>query len=316
MTTTILLADIGGTNTRCAIGTSSGAIEHLQVFRNAGFPQLQPLLGTYLSTLSGAQRPRRAALAIAAPVQGDEVRMPNIDWHFSRKTLQQSLALDELLVLNDFAAIARALPALRPEDLLAAGSGAPAAGFPKLVLGPGTGLGVASLVPVGQRWQILAGEGGHVTLAASDDVEAALIGRARERLGHCSAERLLSGSGLTLLHQLMHGGTPLSGQAIGERIVAGDGAAAATLDAFFRLLGTVAGNAALTVGALGGVYIAGGIVPRYAAQFVRSGFRQRFEARGRYRDYMRGIPTWLITAANPALPGLLQFAQEHAENRR
>lgn len=316
MTMTILLADIGGTNSRCALGTSSGAIGHLQVYSNAGFPHLQSLLSAYLSTLSGAQRPRRAALAIAAPMLGDEVQMMNIDWHFSRLTLQQNLRLDELLVLNDFAAIARALPALRPEDLTRLGGGTPAAERPKLVLGPGTGLGVASLVPVGQRWQVLAGEGGHVTLAASDDAEAALIGRARERLGHCSAERLLSGPGLTLLHQLLHDGEVLGAEAIGERIAAGDPAAAATLDTFFRLLGTVAGNAALTLGALGGVYIGGGIVPRYAAQFAQSGFRQRFEAKGRYRDYMRAIPTWLITAPHPALSGLLQFAQEHGENRR
>lgn len=316
MTTTILLADIGGTNSRCAIGTAGGAIERLQIFRNAGFAQLQPMLEAYLSTLGAARRPRRAALAIAAPVQGDEVRMMNIDWHFSRTTLQQNLGLDELLVLNDFAAIAWALPALRSENLTALGGGTPAAGRPKLVLGPGTGLGVASLVPVGDRWQVLAGEGGHVTLAAGDDHEAELIGRARERLGHCSAERLLSGPGLTLLHQLLHGGAALSAEAIGERIAAGDAATGATLETFFRLLGTVAGNAALTLGALGGVYIGGGIVPRYAAQFVHSGFRERFEAKGRYRDYMRAIPAWLITAPNPALVGLWQFVQEQTENRR
>lgn len=316
MTTTILLADIGGTNSRCAIGTASGAIEHLRVFRNAGFPQLQLLLEAYLSTLSAIQRPCRAALAIAAPMQGDEVQMMNIDWHFSRMTLQQNLGLDELLVLNDFAALAWALPVLHPQDLTQLGGGLPVAGFPKLVLGPGTGLGVASLVPVGKSWQVVAGEGGHVTLAASDDSEAELIGKARERIGHCSAERLLSGPGLALLHQLLHGGAALSAEAIGERIAAGDPAALATLDAFFRLLGTVAGNAALTLGALGGVYIGGGIAPRYAAQFAHSGFRERFEAKGRYRDYMQAIPVWLITAPQPTLLGLRQFAQEHIENRR
>jgi glucokinase len=166
---------------------------------------------------------------------------------------------------------------------------------------------VASLVSVNGNWHAIPGEGGHVTLPAQDEPEEALIRMARERFGHCSAERLLSGSGLSFLHQALHGGG-LSAQTIGERFAAGDHRAAATLEVFFRLLGTVAGDVALTLGAFGGVYIGGGIVPRYAEAFRRSGFRQRFESKGRYQDYMRAIPTWVITAAYPALTGLLAFA--------
>jgi glucokinase len=142
-----------------------------------------------------------------------------------------------------------------------------------------------------------------------------LIRRARERFGHCSAERLLSGSGLAFLHEALHGGPELSPAAIGERILAGDRQAAATAEAFFRLLGTVAGDLALTLGAFGGVYIGGGIVPRYLKALRDSGFRGRFEAKGRYQDYMRAIPTWVITAEHPALTGLLAFASGRGENR-
>lgn len=312
--TTILLADIGGTNSRCALGTSGGTIEQLHIFRNAEFAQLQALLSAYLAMQPAATRPRHAALAIAAPIHGDDVQMMNIAWRFSCAEIKHDLELDELHVLNDFAALAWALPALRTEDLLKIGGGTPDPGFPRLVLGPGTGLGVASLVPTGNRWQAIAGEGGHVTLAAHDEEEARLISQARRRLGHCSAERLLSGPGLVLLHQLVHGGPELSAEVIGERLATGDSAAGATLEIFFRMLGTVASNAALTLGALGGVYIGGGIVPRYAAHFARSGFRQRFESKGRYQDYMRAIPTWLITAPHPALLGLRQFARNTASS--
>jgi glucokinase len=304
----LLVADIGGTNSRCAVGQASGEITGLALFRNADFPDLQALLGAYLATLPAGRRPSAAALAVAAPILGDEVQMMNIAWRFSRRELQRRLGLDELHVLNDFAALAWALPAIPAHDLHKAGGGAAADG-PKLVLGPGTGLGVASLVPIPGGWRAVPGEGGHVTLAACDEDEETVIRKARGRFGHCSAERLLSGAGLTFLHQCLHGGEILAPEAFGERVKAGDAAAAATLEAFFRLLGTVAGNAALTLGASGGVYIGGGIVPRYAAQFDRSGFRERFEAKGRYRDYMRAIPSWVITAANPALTGLLAFAR-------
>ena len=178
-----------------------------------------------------------------------------------------------------------------------------------MVLGPGTGLGVASLLPLPGGWQALPGEGGHVTLAAEDEQEERIIGLARAHYGHCSAERLLSGPGLSFLHGALHGGARLAPETIGARFAAGDAAAAATFSVFFRLLGSVAGNLALTLGAFGGVYIGGGIVPRYTQAFAASEFRPRFEAKGRYRDYLRAIPTWLITATYPTLAGLAAFAR-------
>ncbi len=305
----LLVADIGGTNSRCAVGVQSGELVSPAHFQNADFPDLAALLERYLGTLPATARPTIAALAIAAPIRGDDVQMMNIAWRFSRQELQQQLGLTELHLLNDFAALAWALPSLGPQNLRKIGGGTAVAVAPRLVLGPGTGLGMASLVAVAGGWQAIPGEGGHVTLAAFDEQEEVIVRQARARFGHCSAERLLSGAGLSFLHQALHGGAALSPEVIGERVAAGEGAAIATIEAFFRLLGTVAGNAALTLGASGGVYIGGGIVPRYAGLFEKSGFRERFEAKGRYRDYMRAIPTWVITVPHPAMTGLLAYAR-------
>ncbi len=313
---TYLVADVGGTNTRCAVGTASGELSHVVRFSNTDFPDLPALLGRYLDSLPGAERPTAAAIAVAAPIRSDTVQMINLDWRFSRSGLQRQLRLREMHVLNDFAALAWSLPMLGSRDLVQVGTGVAAPGYPKAVLGPGTGLGVASLVALPEGWHAVPGEGGHVTLPAQDEREEQVIRMARAHYGHCSAERLLSGAGLSFLHQALHGGELLSPEIVGERASAGDEAALETLETFFRLLGTVAGNLALTLGAFGGVYIGGGMVPRFVEAFARSGFRERFESKGRYRDYMRGIPTWAITAAYPALSGLLAFASSREAAKR
>lgn len=305
----LLVADIGGTNSRCAVASAEFGIGEVATLRNADFPGLPQLLMGYLGTLPAGRRPEAGAFAVAAPISGDEVRMINIGWRFSRHELQRQLGLADLRCLNDFEALAWALPALQPDEVVAVGGGQPIPNACRAVLGPGTGLGVASLVSTGTGWLALAGEGGHVTLAAQDHEEERLIRAARERFGHCSAERLLSGPGLSFLHQSLHAEPGLSAEEIGRRANAGDAKAQATLEAFFRLLGTVAGNLALTVGAFGGVYIGGGIVPRYLEALRRSGFRARFEAKGRYQEFMRGIPTWVITAKYPALTGLVACAR-------
>jgi glucokinase len=304
----ILLADIGGTNSRCAVGTRQGRIEDLAIFQNASHAGVADLLSGFLARLPQSRRPHSAMLAIAAPILNDQVSMINIGWHFSRQELQHRLGLSVLHVLNDFAALAWALPALAPEDAVQVGGGKAVPAGAKVVLGPGTGLGVASLVSLDGRWHAIPGEGGHVTLPAQDEQEESLIRRARERFGHCSAERLLSGPGLSFLHEALHGGPGLIPEAIGERVLAGDRQAVITAEVFFRFLGTVAGDFALTLGAFGGVYIGGGIVRRYCDALRASGFRRRFEAKGRYQGYLRAIPTYVITAEHPALTGLLAYA--------
>ena len=176
------------------------------------------------------------------------------------------------------------------------------------MLGSGTGLGMAGLVFVGDRPVALASEGGHVSMAAYDERETYLIEAARHRYGHPSAERLLSGPGLTFIHEMLHGGPARSAEDIGSALLNGDPASRESCDLFFRMLGTVAANMALCFGAFGGVYIGGGIAPHYVAQMKTAGFRERFEDKGRYRDYLRAIPTWVITADQPTLLGLAAFA--------
>lgn len=298
-----LIADIGGTNTRCALTGVNGP-ERVARYRNAEYPGIRALLAAYLAGLPAAVRPSSATLAVAAPVYSEHVQMTNLGWAFRIDTLRDELQLDSLQVLNDFEAQAYALPALSPRELAQIGAGQIDDGAPKGVLGPGTGLGVATLLPRGKAWLALPGEGGHVTMAAGDAREAGLIQSARERYGHCSAERLISGPGLTLVHDILHGEADVAPEEIGRRMEAGDSAALDSFNTCCKLLGTVAANLALTVGALGGIYVAGGILPRHQERFAASGFRQRFEDKGRYGGYLSRVPTFLVTASEPALAGL------------
>jgi glucokinase len=315
-----LLADIGGTNTRCAVTHGGSQLKDVRVFNNQDFDGPDALLKFYLGELPEEGRPTHGAIAVAAPVLDEQVQMINIDWRLSSSDLEEKLGLESIDLMNDFEAVARALPELGNEDLRQIGGGSAAADKPKAVLGPGTGLGVASLVPVhssGQLvWQPVSGEGGHVTLAAADDRETGVIEKIRENFGHCSAERLISGPGLSLLHSALHGGVELDAAAIADLAANGDPAAETSLEIFFCMLGTVAANLALTVGALGGIYIGGGIIPRHAGRFAASGFRKRFQAKGRYAGYLESIPTYLIVAAQPALLGLAAYAEDRFISNR
>lgn len=301
---TSLLADIGGTNTRCAVTGPDGRHGPVQAFSNRDFDSLPSLLSCFVESLPPNDRPVNGALAIAAPVRGDDVHMTNIDWRFSISTIRDALHLKDLRALNDFEALAYSLPQLRPGELEQIGGGSLVADKPKGVIGPGTGLGVASLIPHKGNWLAVGGEGGHVTLPATEPAEERVIARVRNELGHCSGERLISGPGLSLLHRTLHGGEPIDAAELSARAEAGETAAGETFEMFFRLLGTLASNLALTVGAFGGIYIGGGIVPRHRERLISSGFRDRFEAKGRYDGYLKSIPTLLIVAEYPAFAGL------------
>jgi glucokinase len=253
-------------------------------------------------------RPRRAAWALATALDGDWVELTNGHWRFSRSGLQQALGLEQLCLLNDFEALALSLPRLQPHQLRAHGA-LPRAEGVLAVIGPGTGLGVGGVVQTGQTWTALPGEGGHATLAATDDDEAQVLAEVRRHFEHVSAERLLSGIGLPVLYQAV---CALAGQSAREltapQIVeagtqAGDTLCHRTLRLFCSLLGSFAGNVALTLGARGGVYIGGGIVPRLGEFFFQSRFREKFEAKGRFRAYLADIPTALITDTLAALTG-------------
>lgn len=303
-----LLVDLGGTNVRCGLQRSGGPVEQVLRMKVADHAGLGAAIAHYLNQTDGPG-PAAGAVAVAAPVTDDVVRLTNADWAFSCRQLGVELGLSPLRVVNDFTAIAMGLPDLQPQDLLPVGGGHPQPNAPVGVLGPGTGLGVSGLLPVGDRWLALAGEGGHVTLPATDEREAGIIALLRGEQGHVSAERLISGSGLVHLYRAlcMLGGVPtedLEPAEISQRAAAGEPMALDAVHRFFSFLGTVAGNLALTLGALGGVYVAGGITPRLRDVFVASPFRDKFEAKGRYKDYMVGIPTWLVLDEVPAFRGL------------
>jgi glucokinase len=316
------VADIGGTNARFGwIGAPGSPTSHVQKLAVPDHEGPASAVRAYLAALAGAlgpayRQPRHAALAVATPVVGDEVSFTNSHWVFSRRRLQAELGLAGLQVLNDFEALALSLPHLRPDQLRAHGA-LPRAQGVLAVVGPGTGLGVAGAVQTRTGWHALSGEGGHSTLAAGDDFEFEVLRAARQRHAHVSAERLLSGIGLPLLHQAVAAvlGQPMAESLTAEQVVGrgrsgADAVCARSLDTFCALLGSFAGNVALTLGARGGVFIAGGIVPRIAERFFASSFRERFEAKGRMSAYLQAIPTALITDTLVALTGAAAGIEE------
>lgn len=314
-----LIADIGGTNARFALSEGTGAgsgWRDEKVLRCADFPGPAEAALAYLSEVRPPRLPERAAFCVACPVLGDTVTLTNNPWRFSIEQTRAALGLERLAVVNDFVANALACPHLGGDDVVQVGTGAPRAGFPIAAIGPGTGLGVALLVPDGRGgWLPVATEGGHVTLPATNDREAAVIAAVREALAptvdaHVSGERLVCGPGLTLLHATLCGldgreAPALTPAEITTAALAGtDAQAVEAVDMFGAFLGVLAGNLALTTGALGGVYIMGGIVPRIVETFAAGPFRARFEAKGRFGAYLREVPTLVVTHPYPAFLGL------------
>jgi len=314
-----LLADIGGTNARFALQEAAGKLVDVEVLACQDFASLGEALAHYLER-AGARGlavdgVRHAAIAIATPVEGDLVGMTNHHWRFSIETLRRSRGLDTLLVVNDFAALAMALPHLADEGREAVGAGEALPGRPIGLIGPGTGLGVSAVIPVEGRWVALPGEGGHASFAPTTPGEIRILQALTEEYGHVSAERLLSGAGLQAIHRA------LCGQALPAAEISGralDGSCAdcrETVDVFCAVLGCVAGNVALTLGATGGMYIGGGIVPRLGRLFHASPFRARFEAKGRLQPWLARIPTWVVTEPYPALRGAAALLADHIADR-
>jgi glucokinase len=315
-----LVADIGGTNARFALLDVDGMPARVRVLECSAYPDIGAAIQAYLAMMGGA-RPVEAVIAIANPVTGDHVAMTNHHWSFSVKALQAELALDSLLVVNDFAALAMSLPFLGRDDVLQVGGEVAVSGEPIGVIGPGTGLGVAGLVKAGNTWHPLPGEGGHVTLPAANAFEADIISILRPHWGHVSAERILSGPGISSLRVAI--GTlqgeatePMSPAEITRRALAGeDPLCRKTIMVFCAMLGTVAGNLALTLGARGGVYLGGGILPRLGELFLESPFRARFEDKGRFTGYLASIPCYVIRAEQPALIGASHYFGHCREER-
>ena len=307
-----VLGDVGGTNARFAFQAQDGGpLLDVVAVPTAAHPTLAEALAGYLRR-TGRPAPPWCAIGIANPITGDFVQMTNCHWSFSIEALRTELGFERLVVINDFTALALALPELPASERVQIGGQAAVDGAPIALIGPGTGLGVSGLVPgdAPGRWIALQGEGGHVSLPAADAREAAVIEQLRERFGHVSAERAVSGPGLEALHAALlalDGAAEPALTAAEITLAAQAGSDAACIEAvalFCAFLGTAAGDLALTLGARGGVYIGGGIVPRLGELFGASRFRERFDAKGRFRTYLEPIPVFVIHAGvSPALLG-------------
>jgi glucokinase len=314
----MLLGDIGATNARLAL-LSNGVLGPIDSFAVAQFARFADALDAFLERHCRHVSVPQALLAVAGPVAGDRCTLTNCPWTIDAPELCAGFGFAKVHILNDFEATARSLPQLTAADLHPLGGGAAVPGEPMAVLGPGTGLGVACLVPASPSPIVIASEGGHATMAASSPREDAVIDHLRRELGHVSAERVVSGPGLENLYRAV---VALDRVDAPQRNAAAitkaglDGscpAARAALELFCAMLGTIAGNAALMFGARGGVYIAGGIAPRLTALLARSAFRARFEHKGRLRAYLAAIPTSVIVHPAATFLGLSAIAKRAAD---
>jgi glucokinase len=319
----LLVADIGGTNARFGwIAHGGAALSGVETVLCADYLRPEDAALAYLMKFQAGAAPARAAIAIATAVSAGPIKVTNSHWVLHRSGFAQHIGAGHVEVFNDFEAIALVLPHLTADDYTLVGTAIPNADFAMGVIGPGTGLGVAGVLPLRGRlgaWQTLCGEGGHVTLAAATAYQSEILRVARLAHTHVSAERLVSGIGLPTLRRAV---AEVEGFLVEQELCSEEigtlGASRAdqlcehTMEAFCSLLGSIAGNLALTLGARGGVFIAGGIVPKLGDFFVQSGFREHFEAKGRYVEYLRDISTPIITAPYPGLSGLVRHAMQEA----
>lgn len=316
-----LIADIGGTNARFALCSADGEISAPMTLHGGDYDSPAAAAKEYLKRAGSPANVSAGAFAVACPVLDDTVSLTNCNWSFSISALKKELGFDSLTVVNDFVAQALAVPLLTDGQKVKIGAGNPTAGFPIVVVGPGTGLGVSILVPESDgSWKALASEGGHATMPAPYPEEERVIAALRQEYGHVSAERVVSGMGLTNLYRTLltlRGEQPVSltPEEISGKAIGGDPLCRESVQMMFGLLGTLAGNLALTAGALGGVYIAGGIIPRDGLldMFKESSFRVRFEAKGRFTSYLSRIPTYVMVSEYPAFLGLSGIIQKNAK---
>ena len=319
-----LLADIGGTYARFALETAPGQWAHGASLRCAEHADFHAAVSSYLQGLPAglAAQVEHAAIAIANPVEGDEVRMTNYHWRFSSEQMRQRLGLQTLVVVNDFTALAMALPRLLPAQRRQVGGGNAREHSVVGVLGAGSGLGVSGLIPVADGYVALGTEGGHASFAPRDEREIIILRHGLTQFSHVSFERLLSGPGLELIHAALREHAGQSPQALAaaeitrRALEASDPVCEAALQAFCAVLGTAAANLAVTLGAFGGIYIGGGIVPRLGAYFDRSPFRARFEDKGRFSDYVSTIPTYVVTAEQATLDGVSAILAAQLRSRQ
>lgn len=310
MTEPVLVADIGGTNARFGLATRDGArwtVAEPQTFRAEDFETIRDAADAYIEATSA--KVMRACFAIAGPAHGETVTFTNSPWVLEKARVGRELELDAFRVVNDFEALAAGVLHLPDEAFVQVKAGAAQVGAPKLVIGPGTGLGQALLVPFGEDWKVVPTEGGHVTFAprTAEEVEVMqFIAREHPRV---SVERILSGRGLVNLHRALCviAGTPrvsLQANEITEAAKAKSyPIAVKAVDLFCGLLGAVAGDAVLGSGSRGGVVLGGGILPKIQDIFLASAFTDKFLDKGRMKMYLEPVPVDLIVQDGAALLG-------------
>ncbi len=304
-----LVGDIGGTNARLALcDLESGKISDPIFYSALENVSLESCIVKFRQETGS--KFTTACIAIACPVNKDYIKMTNNPWEFSKSQMQANLGLEKLILINDFTAMSMSVAVQDPSKLIKIGGGEPLAGAPIAVYGAGTGLGVAHVLHMGDKWLALPGEGGHVDLACGNMSEDLILISLRSRIGHVSAERVLSGPGLVNLYEaiamrnerMREGMTPAEATA-GALAATPDPDCQEALQTFCRLMGRFGGNLALTMGTFGGVYIGGGVVPRIIDFFKNSRFRQAFEDKGRFKDYLSQIPVYVITDPMSGLMG-------------
>ncbi|WP_392562620.1 glucokinase [Orbus sturtevantii] len=315
----LLVADIGGTNARFALyNRATKILSDIKKYTITDDTCLPQLVTDYLKLCSVTVK--RACFALACPIEGDKIVMTNNHIEFSRSELQELLALKQLEVINDFTAVAMSVPALGAEDICQIGGQAADITYPIAVYGAGTGLGVAHLLSIAGKWLSLPGEGGHVELPMINDSEDKILSILRQKFGRVSAERFLSGSGLVNIYQALVELTNQSKQDITASEIVTQALEQScqiclqTLSLFCAFMGRFGGNLALTLNTRGGVYIAGGIVPRFLEFFKQSDFRLHFETKGRMGRLLQTIPVYVIVHSDPGLLGAGMYLEQKMTN--
>ncbi|WP_454786090.1 glucokinase [Legionella sp. WA2024007413] len=311
-----IVADIGGTFARFSrVNLNNLLMDKIEIYSCAAYPSFESLFSAYKSQ-HGLDEIKQAALAIACPVLGDVICMTNAHWRFSINEVKQKLGLTVLKVLNDFNAIAMSLPVLTTQQILQIGRGTAEQNGTRAILGAGTGLGVAFLVSTQEGYSAHAGEGGHISWGAKTEQEWFIYRYLRRKYEHVSYERLLSGQGLENLYEALASlhqreiGLVSASEIIALALAQQCTIAEATVAQFFEILGSFAGDLALIFAAFGGVYIAGGIVPRLITLLHGSDFRSCFEEKGRFSDFNAKIPTYVITAEQPGILGAAVYLKQ------
>ena len=309
----VLIADIGGSTSRFALAECGQPPQHIIAVSNANFATLEAAIAQYLDHAD--VRPRAAIFAVAGPIDGEDVALTNRAWGFRVRELAARFGFGHLQVVNDFEALAWALLGLDATKVRPIGADIAADAGVKVVLGPGTGLGVAALVPSGHGWRVVASEGGHISFGPGAAEERPVFDRLWQECSHVSAEMVLSGPGLCRLYRAVNSGQALPDpETIVAMAKAGDTAARAATSVFIRLLGRFAGGLALTFKASGGVYLAGGVITALAAMLDDAQFRAAFEAHPPHQALLARIPTWLVTCAEPGLLGCAALVERWAES--